>query len=323
MRRGLAFLTIAAGVGLLAFPVTYSMFGRTADAERILDRFEFLALDNNPARYLDEAEITRSGSSELVETALPGLAADAGLREREFEALVESRFPALTAAREEIPQATDFSVRYSEQLAAVEDKFQSVYDIPTSALPLTATPWLFLLAGALCLVAGLIALRTGTRASTISILGIGVAMMIGPLALGAATKATDGEDVKDFASRGLTEEAADAAQQASAALDALYLETNEETVPYLARPLGVPPAQELSRRGYPAAGEFLARWDVIGPRLSRLADAVSASVEEFKSAKVMPIALPMWLLLAAGATISVGAGVALLRDRPDQLHLGS
>ena len=318
MRRALAVGTIAIGVGLLAFPLAYSMFGRTADAERILDRFEFLTLEDRPARYLAEAEVTRDGSSELVDVALPGLAADAGLSASEFDALVDSRFPALVAAREEIPQAREFSVRYSEQLEAVDDKFQSVYDIPTSALPLTATPWLFLLTGALCLAAGVIALRTRSRASTMTILGVGLAMLIGPLALGAATKATDGEDVKDFAGRGLTEEASDAAQRASAALDALYIETNEETIPYIAG-LGETPPAQLSRQlseTYPAAGQFLAEWDVIGPRLARLADAVTASVEEFRSVKVMPIALPMWLLLAAGATIALAAGAALLRDRP-------
>ena len=149
------------------------------------------------------------------------------------------------------------------------------------------------------------------------ILGIGAAMLIGPLALGAVAKATDGEDVKDFASRGLTEEAATAAQKASGALDAVQVETGKETIPYLARTRGVPTAEldrEL-RHDYPAAGEFLAQWDVIGPRLSRLADAVSASVEEFRSVKVMPIAAAVWLLLAAGAAITAVAAVALWRDR--------
>ena len=318
MRRGVAWLTIAIGVALIAFPLAYSMFGRTADAERILDRFTFLTLDDNPERYLAEAEVTRDGSSQLVDEALPGLAADAAISEAEFDALVASRFPALANARVEIAEADDFSIRYSEQLEAVEDKFQSFYDIPIAGLPLTATPWLFLIAGALCLGLGVVALRSGSSGSLIAILALGAAMLLGPVLFGAPSKATDGEDVKDFASRGLTQQAADAAQQASAALDDLYLETREETLPYLAEAGGTSAAQLSSElnRTYPDAGEFMAQWNVIGPRLSRLADAVSASVTEFEEVKVMPIALPVWLLLAAGAALATGAGVALARERP-------
>jgi hypothetical protein len=318
MRRGVAWLAIAVGVALVAFPLAYSMFGRTGDAEQILDRFTFLTLGDNPERYLAEAEVTRDGSSQLVDEALPGLAAGAGIGEAEFDALAASRFPALESARVEIAEAEDFSIRYSEQLEAVEDKFQSVYDIPVAGLPLTATPWLFLIAGAACLLAGGVALRSGSRGPIIAILALGVAMLLGPVALGAPWKATDGEDVKDFASRGLTQQAADAAQQASAALDDVYLETREETLPYLAEAAGSSPAQlerELAR-DYPDAGEFMTEWEVIGPRLSRLADAVSASVEEFDEVEVMPIALPVWLLLAAGAALAVGAGMALARERP-------
>ncbi|MDP9228770.1 MAG: hypothetical protein M3M99_06890, partial [Actinomycetota bacterium] len=64
MRRLTGVLAIAIGLGLLLIPVAYSMFDRTADAERILDRFEFLTAGDNPQRYLDEAETTRAGSSE-------------------------------------------------------------------------------------------------------------------------------------------------------------------------------------------------------------------------------------------------------------------
>jgi hypothetical protein len=312
MRRAVAVLAILVGAGLIAIPLAWSMFDRTADAERILDRFEFLTLGDNPARYLAEAETTREGSSELVEEALPALAAEAGAD--------ESRFPALVRAKEEVPAAREFSVRYSEQLDAVDEKFDSVYDIPVSALPLTATPWLFVLAGLACIGAGVAALLSPRRAAVVAILVLGLALIAVPVVLGAQAKAADGEDVKDFASRGLTARAAGAAQDASAALDALVRETDERTLPVLAAELGVP-AEELRvslGRSFPAAGRLLADWDVIGPRLARLADAVSASVEEFESARRLPIALAVWLLLGAGLVLSVAAAVSVPRSRTPQ-----
>lgn len=313
MRRAVAIVAIAVGAGLIAIALAYSLFDRTSDAERILDRFEFLTLGDNPDIYLEEAETTRAGSTELVDEAIPRLASEADVPAGELDA----RFPSLVAARQEISEAHEFSVRYSEQLEAVDEKFQSVYDIPISGLPLTATPWLFVLGGLACLALGLIALVTSSRAAIVAILVLGVGMVVGPLALSAPGKAADGEDVKDFASNGLTEQAATAAQQASAALDGVVAETDDQILPFLADRRGVSEAeldQQLSD-DFPAAAELLAEWDVIGPRLSRLADAVSESVDEFDSAEKMPIAFPVWLLLGGGLAMSLSAAIALLRER--------
>ncbi len=312
MGRLTAVLAVLCGAVLIAIPPAYSMFDRTADAERILDRFTFLTLDDNPERYLAEAEVTRDGSSMLVADAIPGLAADAGITEADLA----ERYPAFAAAELEVPTAHEFSVRYSQQLDAVEDKFKPVYDIPVAALPLTATPWLFLAAGLGCVLLGLLALR-GATGSHAAMLALGVALIAGPVAFGALGKASDGEDVKDFAENGLSEKAAAAAQAGSASLDALVLETEGEILPDLAAARGLSEAElveELEAR-YPAAGRLLEEWPVIGPRLARLSDAVAASVSEFESAKKLPIAFPVWLLMGLGAVIALSGGLALVRDR--------
>ena len=46
-------------------------------------------------------------------------------------------------------------------------------------------------------------------------------------------------------------------------------------------------------------------------RLARLADAVSESVEEFDSAKKLPIAFPVWLLIGLGLAMALAAGAGL------------
>jgi len=312
MRRIASVLAIAGGVVLVILPLGYSMFGRTADAERILDRFTFLTLGDNPERYLEEAVITRDGSSQLVERAIPELAAEAGIAQAELE----DRSPTLVEAQQTVPEARDFSVRYSEQLEAVKDKFQPVYDIPSSGLPLTAVPYFFLIAGLAAIVLGGIALRSASRRPVVAIAALGAVLVLGPVAFGGISKSADGEDVKDFASNGLTERAATAAQDASTALDEVVAETQQSTLPYLASAQGVSVEQveqELAA-GYPEAATFLDEWDTIGPRLSRLADAVSESVAEFESADRLPIALPVWILLAAGVLLVGAAGLALTRS---------
>ena len=309
MRRAVAVLSVAVGIVLIAIPLLYSLFGRTADAERILDRFEFLTLGDNPARYLAEARITRTGSTELVEEAMPALMSEANVDEAKFEALV--------AAQEAIPAASEFSVRYSRQLASVDEKFQSVYDIPAAGLPLTATPWLFLGGGLAFVLVGVAVLRTSGRGPLVILALLGAATLVAPVALGGLSKSADADDVKDFASRGLSARAAAAAKEASAALDALVDETRSETLPLLADRQATTPReleQEL-RRDHPAAATFLSEWRTIGPRLSRLADAVAASVSEFASARKMPVTLPVWLLLAAGLVTSLAAAGVLARER--------
>jgi len=308
MRRIAALIAMVVGVGLLAIPFAFSLFTRTADAERILDRFEFLTADGNPARYLREAELTRAGSRELVDEALPAVARDTGLE-----------LPALASGRAAIRDAHAFSVRYSRQLDAVDHEFRAVYDIPLPGLPLTALPWLFVAGGVVTVAAAVLALRR--RAGLVVLLVLGVAMVAGPLALGAPGKAAAGEDVKAFASRGLSQRAADAAQGASRALDAVVAETRGQTLPALARREGLGSTALAARLAaeYPDAARLLVEWDVIGPRLSRLADAVAASLDEFASARRMPISAPVWLLLGGGMAISLSAFAALAVGRRAQM----
>src|SRR3954453_16198176 len=242
--RAAAILAIVVGVSLIAFPLAYSLFDRTAKAERILDRFEFFTLGGSPLkRYLPGAKTTRDGSVQLVDEAIPRLASDAGVTPAEFDRFSKANLPALEASREAIPKANAFSVRYSKQLAAVDEKFQSVYDIPTSHLPLPTTAWIFLFGGVASLAVGLVALRTTSRASVAAILVLGIAIVVTLLMLSAFRKAADGEDVKVFPTRGLTAKAAGSATQASSALYALVSETNGRTLPYLARQQGISEAE--------------------------------------------------------------------------------
>jgi hypothetical protein len=321
MRRLVAVFAVVVGAGLIVIPLAYSMFDRTETAKRILQRFTFLTEAHNPARYLAEAETTRAGSSELVGVALPRLMSASRINDGAFHRLLQTRFPALAAAQVEVPRANGFSVRYSKQLRAVENKFGSVYSIPVSGVSLTTVPWLLLLAGAACLASGVVLFWTERRAAAVAIVVLGLVMVVGPIALRAPWKAADGEDVKAFAVRGLTARAASAAHEASTALNALVSETRTAILPYLAQRRQITQRQlgtELNR-DFPAAGRLIASWGTIGPRLARLSDAVSQSVDEFRSAKKLPISFPVWVLIGGGLALAVSAGVALLpgRRRPD------
>ena len=311
MRRIAPWLAIAAGLVLVALPLAYSMFDRTEKAETILDRFTFLTDGDNPERYLDEAVVIRNGSEQLADEALPSLAAEAGITE---EALL-AQSPGLERAQEDLPAAREFSVRYSAQLEAVQDKFGAVYDIPTASLPLTAVPYMLLAAGLLSVALGIAALIIGSRALLWALVALGVALALGPVALGGIGNATDAEDVRDFAKNGLTTRASGAAQQATSALSGLVAETGEQTIPAISRASGETTAQVDARLAaeYPEAAEFLDAWDTSGARLVLLADSVTESVPAFDSARKLPIAFPLWILIGAGLLMAGSAGIALTR----------
>ena len=223
--------------------------------------------------------------------------------------------PGLERAQEELPAAREFSVRYSAQLDAVKDKFGAVYDIPTPSLPLTAVPYLLLAAGLLSIGLGIAALVTGSRGLLWALLALGVAMALGPVALGGIGNASDAEDVRDFAKNGLTTRASDAAQQATSTLSGLVDETEAETLPAIAAAAGESPARvdATLAADHPEAAEFLEAWDTSGARLALLADSVTESVSAFDDARKLPIAFPLWILIGAGLLLAGSAGVALAR----------
>lgn len=169
-------------------------------------------------------------------------------------------------------------------------------------MPLDATPWLFLAGGLAFAVAGIAVLRTTGRAPLLVLALLGALACLVPLALGAVSKSADAEDVEAFASRGLTERAATAANAASSSLDALVRESRAE-----------PAARRRLNRGYPAAATFVDEWDTIGPRLSWLSGAVARSVSDFADVKKIPITFPVWVLMGAGLLTFLAAGAALLR----------
>ena len=206
-------------------------------------------------------------------------------------------------------------MRYSEQLDAVKAKFAAVYDIPTPSLPLTAVPYMLLAAGLLSIVLGAVALRVQSRGPLWALLVLGVALALGPVAMGGIGNVSDAEEVKDFAQNGLTDRAASAAQGASTTLDELVAETEATTLPLIARASGETQADLNAQlvADYPEAAEFLSEWGTIGPRLSLLADSVSDSVSGFESADKLPIAFPLWILIAAGLLMAGSAGLALAR----------
>ena len=140
-------------------------------------------------------------------------------------------------------------------------------------------------------------------------------MALGPVALGGIGNVSDAEDVKDFAQNGLTQRAADAAQGASATARLAGGRDGERDPASDRGASGETPAEVEARltADYPEAAEFLAEWDTIGPRLSLLADSVSESVAGFESAEKLPIAFPLWILIAAGLLLAGSAGLALTR----------
>ena len=81
----------------------------------------------------------------------------------------------------------ELSERFASQ---VEDKFESVYDIPVAWLSLTAVPWLFLISGLACLAVGALVARTGGAAPLVAMLALGFAIAAGPVAFGALGKSS-------------------------------------------------------------------------------------------------------------------------------------
>jgi hypothetical protein len=291
MRRGLALLAIAFGIGIAVLPFAMSLWSDAPAGQRIVNRFDS-TLSNGGLRALNANFATVGAmSTQIFDQMVPQLGIDTAAH------------PAIAHAQREIPAAVALVAPVNKQLVAVHGDFESVKSLPgIFGLPLRSIPWLLLGLGVALVGVGAFALiRPSVRASA-AIGGVGLAMVVASVALSLPQKADAAVHVNRVGRVALSTVATEAASDTTRTIDALVNDVN-----------GSFGAQA---RSYPAVERGLERWPSIRPGAYALAAAQLASLRDRGKLDNIPFRALPWLIIGPGILLAALGTVVVLQEAP-------
>jgi len=313
-RRAVGGLGIALGVGLVATTLGLSLFQRTGEAERVLDRFQPAVSPKGLPQFQSDYRTTIDGATELKEKAFPRFARDLGLTQPQFDALVRRDFAAVAAGIDDVPRIETFVDPLLARVDALPgDKFKPLFDLPVPWLPTTSMPWLMLASGL-----GLIGLgaltwrRPGTRMLW-ALAATGLALGVVPLALSLPSRTEAAARILPTLRAGLSDEFATNGDFAVRVTDALVQQVRAELLPELGRRLHLTPAQvgAVIARDYPAVARLNANWGGIISRARRNVADIRESEPDFAFADGISYEPLPWGIVGGGFLLALAAAASL------------
>lgn len=321
MRRALGTVAIVGGLALIVATFALSLFEGTSSAERMSDRFRYMLSEDGLVELRGYFETVRAAGTEFTDEAIPRIAADLGVTQEQFGALVATEFPAIAEGVKQIPAIVGGVDPIIDQLEEQGPNFRKADAIPVDGVPITVGPWAFLVLGSVLVAGGAWTLRRPTSKGPVTLLAIGMLMAVVPLATSFPDKVAAGDDVADVAVLGLTDDGATFAEDATATLDAMFKEVETGLLPELSRRLRLTPDQlnAFLQTEFPAVATGVAEWPSIAPLAYGLAQDQRDSIDDFAAAGDIPFTLLPWLVIVPGATVAGLAGAMLVIRRAARL----
>lgn len=325
MRKVVATVAVVCGIGLIAVPFALSLFDRAPAGERVTNRFR----DTLSVKGLDDLATNFQTMGALVNQFIhetsPALARQLHMTDSQFAAYVARDYPAVAAGANGIPPLVAFVTPVAAQLEALHPQFAAVDSLPFLGLPLTSVPWILLALGAALVVLGVVVLQTRGRAALVVTAGLGLALLVIPLALSYPSKASDATKVAAVGRVALSPKAAAGAQRANQLIDGMVTQVNTQMLPGLATRLHVSQAtlQASIAREYPAVAKGLVAWSTIKPGAVELVRRQVASVGDAATLNGLDFTPLPWYIMGPGIALLIAGSAALLtapKSRPTAAH---
>jgi hypothetical protein len=291
MRRGLALLAIAFGIGIAALPFAMSLWSDAPAGQRIVERFDStLSADGLHALTTNFATVGAM-SNQVFDEMVPQLGIDTAAH------------PAIAHAQQEIPAAVSLVAPVNKQLVAVHGDFEAVSSLPgIFGLPLESIPWLLLGLGVALAALGVVALLRPGIWTSAAIGLVGLAMVVAAVALSLPQKADAAVHVNKVGKVALSPVAAKAAIDTTRTIDALV---NDVSASYGAQ-----------AKSYPAVERGLESWPSIRPGAFALAAAQQASLRDRDKLDNIPFRTFPWLIIVPGILLAALGALVVLRQAP-------
>ena len=314
MRRIAAGLAIVIGIMLVGFTVGEHLVSRSHDAQKIADYYQPLMSQQGLADLSNGFDQVKAAGAQLDADAEPKLQHALGMNDTDFAAYVARTMPGIHAFDGQAPGVVALVGPVIGQMQAARGDYARASDIPTSWLPLSSAPWLFLGIGALLLAVGTLALARPQRLASAALLVVGLGIVVAPLVIGIPGKVDAAVRVTKLGRVGLAPATGQKAVGATKLFDGMVADVRTKLEPALAK---ASPTTDFART-FPTLATFADVWQrSTSAKSHALSDSQVSLSSTFANADRIPLRPIPWLFIIPGLLLAAAAGVTLLpaRDR--------
>ena len=299
IRRGLIIAALAVGLGMILAPAVFQMFTRAPSGAAMIDDFR-------PYMEVEQIELFEGYMNEI----------GAAVAETEDELIVDLE---AAGANDEATLATDYALTsaFLDEWQTIDEDMSDMLDTMNAnrgnyaavdALPsFDLFPWFFVIPGLLVAITAAVVLVRDRRGRSVSVgrwimVGLGVAILLAPVAFQMFSRAPDGGDMIDDFRSMMTREQVEDVQGYF-----ITLGTGEGQL----RTALVPLANDTD--SYAAITRFNEDWPTIVGEFNPMIGTMSDNVDNFADVDALPpFPLFPWFFVIPGALI---AGLAFFAGR--------
>jgi hypothetical protein len=295
---------LVVGIGMIVAPFVFQMFERAPLGGEMIDDFEPYMTVDQVERFRGYLAEIDAANTETLETLWPDLVSDS-----DFDVGFAS-IATLNAQWDDIDaDMSDLIDRMDANL----DNFDAVAALP----PFPMFPWFFVLPGVAIAVAATVALvrrrssGRGARPAVWVLLGLGLAVILAPLAFQMFARAPKGAEMIDDFRPMMTRERVQAVQGYFVTLGAAEGQLRANAIPLVV---------EAGRdaQDYPAIAQWSADWPAILTDFNPMVATMSDNVDNYEAVDALPrFDLFPWFFVVPGVLVAGLAAVALRAGRRD------
>ena len=312
MRRIAAWFAIAVGVMLIGFTFGEHLVSRSRDAQKIADYYQPLMSEQGLTDLSAGFDAVKAAGAQLDTQAEPRLQRALGMSDEAFDAYVARTMPGIHQFDAHAPGVVALVGPVIGQMQAARADYSRASDIPTSWLPLSSAPWLFLGIGGLLVAVGALALARPQRLTTAALLVVGLGVVVAPLVIGIPDKVDAAVRVTKLGRIGLAPSTGQKAVGATALFDGMAADVRTKLQPALAK---ASPSTDFTQ-AYATLAAFADEWHRSTSAKSHALSSSQVSLSStFTNADRIPLRPIPWLFIIPGIILAVLAGATLIPER--------
>jgi hypothetical protein len=317
VRKVPAMVVLVAGLVMIALPLAFNAFSTASQAQQLLDGARPIVAPP----YLQQEFIAGLQTASQTEQLLTGpgfalLASDLGETQAQFQAQVDTQWPAVASAQQQAPAIDAATQAILTNLERHQQDFQQASAIPISGFPLVSAIWVLVAFGALVVAAAAWFLLRPGLAPAIAITALGVVFVVSAFAASLPAKASAAHQV--IASLTITPAKNAKILGQFDTVTAAFGQVQTQLLPQLAQQLGTDSGTLSSQLDteVPGLAGDLSQIPLILDHFGGAIQFRENNVNNVPPVRGFPFQALMWADIALGGLVAVGGGLSLATSRP-------